>query len=116
MAMNDPSNYKSNTMRKLIISLLTLICLSGCHVYQPNIQQGNIVTNDMISRLKIGMDQNQVNQSLGTPALEDIFNDNHWAYTYTFQRSGGKINKQRLDLYFSNGKLVKIDNHYQPLY
>ncbi len=95
-------------MRKLIITLPFLICfiLGGCHLYQPDVQQGNIITVPMLERLKPGMSKEQVQNTLGDPILASDFDDNHWAYVYTFQHSGGKLIKRRLDLYFQNNRLV----------
>lgn len=104
-------------MRKLIITLLCLVCLSGCGLfkfYQPNIQQGNIITQGMLNQLQIGMSKTQVANALGLPVLDNMFNQDHWAYVYTFQHSGGKILKKQLDLYFQNDSLVKIINNYTP--
>lgn len=36
-------------------------------VYQMTIQQGNIITEDMVDRLEPGMTRNQVRYLLGTP-------------------------------------------------
>lgn len=104
-------------MRKFLIflSFLLPVMLSGCalfHPYQPNIQQGNILTEDMLSQIRVGMTKEQVVSALGNPILENIYNDNHWAYVYTFQYRGGPITKKHVDLYFQNGRVVRIDRDY----
>lgn len=106
-------------MRRLtIISLcLTGFLLASCswiHPYQPSIQQGNILTNSQLERVRVGMSKDQVAEVLGSPVLVNTFNDNYWPYVYTFQRNGGPITKKRLDLYFSNNRLVRIEGNYRP--
>ena len=105
-------------MRKLLI---TFLCLTSCflcacsliHPYQPNIQQGNILTQAQLQRLHPGMSKDGVAELLGSPVLANTFDDNHWPYVYTFQRNGGPITKKQLDLYFRNDRLVRIEGNYQ---
>ena len=104
-------------MGKFIITSVFLISalLSGCslfHPYQPNIQQGNILTEQMLSQVSVGMSKEQVVGALGNPILANVFNDNHWAYVYTFQYRGGPITKKHMDIYFQNNRVVRIDRDY----
>lgn len=98
----------------MMIGLLAgCLLLGGCiRLYQPDIQQGNVVTPAMRSQLHLGMSKDQVVGALGNPVLTNLFNDNHWPYVYTYQHSGGKITKKQLDLYFQNDRLVRIDGNY----
>lgn len=97
-------------------SILTLVCLatlglSGCHgihTYQPDVQQGNVVTADMVRQLRLGMDKQRVQGLIGLPVLADNFNPNHWAYTYTYQHRGRDITFKHLDLYFKDGRLISV--------
>lgn len=97
-------------MRKLIISCLMtcFMLLTACHVYQPNIQQGNLITPQMISQVKPGMSKQQVENILGEPLLSNTFNDNQWAYVYTFQRNGGIIQRKNFDVYFQNNRVTRV--------
>jgi outer membrane protein assembly factor BamE len=60
------------------------LTLSGCGnfgfpgVYRIDVEQGNIVTPEMIEQLKPGMTRRQVRFVMGTPLIEDTFNDNRW--------------------------------------
>jgi len=106
-------------MQKRIVACLFLSCflLTACTVkqlrpYQPDIQQGNVMTQKEVDLLKIGMSKDQVVSILGNPVLYPAFSDNHWAYVYTFQHSGGKIIKRRLDLYFQGNRLTSMVNNY----
>lgn len=107
-------------MRKLTITTLLILfaTLGACSwftPYQPNIQQGNLLSEEMLSRLKIGMTKEQVVRTLGNPVLENAFNQQHWAYVYTMQKKGGPITKKHLDLYFENNHLVRIAGDYKGL-
>jgi outer membrane protein assembly factor BamE len=99
-------------MRKLIILLLTTSCIfmAGCaHMltpYRPPVQQGNIITKDMTSKLKVGMTQQQVADIFGHPVLNDPFHQNTWTYVYTMQPSKGVTQKKMLIIYFKGGNVI----------
>lgn len=102
-------------MKKLIVSCLTLSFLlsAGCGVlkpYQPDVQQGNVVSEAEVTKLKAGMSKEQVSNLLGQPVLDNAFDNNHWAYVYTFQHDGGVISKKSLDIYFANSRVTRIVN------
>jgi outer membrane protein assembly factor BamE len=103
-------------MKRYIITLTCLLCLllSGCwiHPYQPDIQQGNIITDQMVASLRPGMSKDQVRSILGQPILENVFSDDYWAYVYTFQHSGGPIIKKQLNLFFQYNRLVHITGNW----
>ena len=56
-----------------IVILLCLSLISGCSwlqfpsIHKVTVQQGNIVNQEMVSKLKIGMTMPQVQYILGTP-------------------------------------------------
>ncbi len=62
-------------------------------VYKINVEQGNIVTQEMVDQLKPGMNRRQVRFILGTPLIEDTFNQNRWDYLYV-KRNGMKVSRQ----------------------
>jgi outer membrane protein assembly factor BamE len=71
-------------MRKLVPLILTLFCLavvSGC-VYRPTISQGNLIKQEDLDQVEIGMTENQVRFLLGTPMVDDPFSRNRWDYVY----------------------------------
>ncbi|MDJ0761067.1 MAG: outer membrane protein assembly factor BamE [Woeseiaceae bacterium] len=71
-------------MRKTLIILLTAVTLlstSGC-VFRASISQGNIVEQEDLDQLAVGMTQNQVRFLLGTPMLSDPFHADRWDYVY----------------------------------
>lgn len=100
-------------MQKLILPFLylSILLVTGCswfHPYQPNVQQGNLISQSMVESIKSGMSKQQVENTLGEPVLSNIFNDNHWAYVYTFQHNGGVIVRKNVDVYFQNGRVSRV--------
>ena len=98
-------------MRIGIICILLL--LASCSWITPHkleIRQGNLLTPEMIARVKVGMTQQQVKTLLGTPLLNDPLHANRWDYVYRFSQEGKLIEKRRLSLYFESDSLSRIDD------
>ena len=78
--------------KRLTILLTCVLLLAGCSglrfpgVYRVDIEQGNIVTDDMVARLKAGMTESQVRYVMGTPQLTDPFEPGRWVYAYRLRR------------------------------
>ncbi|WP_238787506.1 outer membrane protein assembly factor BamE [Thiospirillum jenense] len=83
-------------------------------VYKMTVQQGNIVTEEMVDQLKPGMTQAQVRYLLGTPLLADLFHPNHWHYPYTIKRGHQPMELRQLTLFFEQDALVKIQGTLKP--
>ncbi|MGH8664824.1 MAG: outer membrane protein assembly factor BamE, partial [Burkholderiales bacterium] len=47
--------------------------LPGLKPYRMDIQQGNVVTQEMVAKLKPGMTRQQVRFVMGTPPIADAF-------------------------------------------
>jgi len=77
-------------------------------VYKMPVQQGNIVTKEMLDQLELGMTSAQVRYLLGTPMLTDMFHANRWDYTYTMKRGNAPLEKRPLTLFFEDDALVRI--------
>jgi len=93
--------------------------LAGCSgfttwldAYTIDIQQGNYVSQDMVSQLKLGMSKEQVRFVLGTPLLTDIFHADRWDYVYYHKIPGGKTVKRGLAVFFKDGKLVQVKRDF----
>ena len=83
-------------------------------VYKMTIQQGNIVTEEMVDRLEPGMTKSQVRFLLGTPMLTDLFHVNRWDYTYTIRRGHDEMKLTRLTLFFEDEALVQVQGDLRP--
>lgn len=67
----------------LLTGLLALaLPLAGGCVYQPSLSQGNLLKQEDIDQLEIGMTRNQVRFLLGTPMIDDPFHEERWDYVY----------------------------------
>ncbi len=98
-------------MRKTTITLLlilTLGALSGC-VFRANIPQGNIVEQEDVDQLEVGMTRNQVRFLLGTPMVNDPFQRDRWDYVY-YVKVGrqGTVGKTWLTVVFEDGRVSEI--------
>ena len=71
-------------MRKLLLLALTFSTLaftSGC-VYRANIAQGNLIEQEDLDQVEVGMTRNQIRFLLGTPLIDDPFHAARWDYIY----------------------------------
>ena len=106
---------------KLLLTSFTfvgLLALAGCSfpgVYKIDIQQGNVVTQDMIDQLRPGMTRRQVRFIMGNPLLTDTFHADRWDYLYSLQPGGGERQQERMTLIFnSNDQLVSLNGDFMP--
>ena len=102
------------------IGLAVVLALSACGslefpgVYKLTIQQGNIVSQEMIDRLKPGMTRSQVQFVLGNPVLADSFERDRWNYVYTIDIPGQAIIERELIIVFENDRLLRFEGDYTP--
>jgi len=101
---------------RLLVPLLAVVCLSACGfvgfpgVYKIDVEQGNIVTPEMVTQLKPGMSRRQVRFILGTPLLEDPFNQQRWDYPYVKRNGQNILSESRLMVYFDGDTLVNFES------
>jgi outer membrane protein assembly factor BamE len=106
-------------MRILVLSLAVTL-LSACSyigfpgVYKINVEQGNIVTQDMANQLKPGMNRRQVKFILGTPLIEDTFNQNRWDYLYVKRNGSTVLSESHLTVVFDGDVLVNVTGDMVP--
>lgn len=75
--------------------------------FRVDIQQGNFVTEEDTSKLKIGMNKDQVRFILGTPLLQDPFHADRWDYPFRLLRADGSRVDARYTVIFENGALAR---------
>ena len=83
-------------------------------IYRPTIQQGNVVTQEQMNRLKPGMSREQVRFILGSPTLRDVFHDNRWDYPYTISVGSTPKEIKHFAVLFENDRLTRIIGDYHP--
>jgi len=106
-------------MKSLFKPLLTallasLLITGGCSrglfsVHTIDIQQGNALVNEDIDKVQEGMDKENVEQLLGAPVLAPIFDPDRWDYVYYHKKPDTKAKQQRVSIYFSAGRVAKIE-------
>lgn len=106
---------------RVFLALVFIVGLSACSsfrfpgVYKIGIQQGHIITQEMVDQLRLGMNKRQVRFVLGNTLLPDTFNDDRWDYPYSVRRgSQGDITQYLYTVYFENDKLVRTEGDYLP--
>ncbi len=99
-------------MQKILVGALCAM-ITGCAefpgVYKIDIDQGDVITREMVDQLRPGMTKRQVRFIMGTPLITDTFNQQRWDYIYSHQPGGGDREQEHLSLLFDDqDKLVSI--------
>lgn len=106
-------------MRRSRLMLVAFSCslLAACtwkpgfiNEYKIDIQQGNVLSQEMVSQLKPGQTKDQVRFLLGTPMVADIFHQQRWDYVYSY-RSGqtGKVESRKFAVFFdADNRLERV--------
>ncbi len=118
-----PPLFESQTQTRIqmrlpivLLSVLLASCsnftsyLPGFTPYKVEIRQGNLITQDMRAKLKLGMTEAQVKAALGSPLINDPYHANRWDYFYSLEQQGKVVESQRLTLYFEKGALRRIED------
>jgi outer membrane protein assembly factor BamE len=120
VAMNSISTAAS----RILYAAATVIGLSACAgygVHKIDIQQGNLVTQEQLAKVKTGMNRVDVKNILGTPLLQDVFNGNRWDYAFSDDRGtklgpfGRDRQKYRVTIVFANDAVEKIEGEASPV-
>ena len=96
------------------LSQLKLPELKIPRVYKLSVQQGNVITQEMVDRLKPGMTRNQVEFVMGRPVLSDPFNDDQWVYVYSLEVPDYFTQTFKMVLAFDGDTLATITGDYVP--
>lgn len=97
-------------------AMFAVLLLGACSVprvvteYRIDVQQGNVLTQDMVAQLRPGLTPDQVRFLLGTPMLVDMFHADRWDYVYRLQKgSTGAVETRRFTVFFDrDGKLYRV--------
>ncbi len=78
--------------------------------YRIDVQQGNVLTQELVSQLKPGQTRDQVRFLLGTPLLTDVFHAQRWDYVYRLQEGrSGAVETRRFSVFFNaDGRLESV--------
>jgi len=103
-------------------ALLLAVLVAGCSSWSTgdsvlgmvsphriDIQQGNVVTQEQLARVKPGMNRLQVRDTMGSPLLTDAFHPDRWDYIFTLRQSGKPLQRRNVVLLFEGDVLKSID-------
>ena len=107
LALGGCSSAIDNTQRAWMNSIF--------QPYVPDVVQGNFISSEQYSKLKVGMTREQVRQIMGTPLLASYFHSNRWDYVFEFKREGETVGKERrVTLIFEGDQLAKFGGDALP--
>lgn len=106
-------------MSRYQLPLVAVFCtlLAACsykpafiNEYKIDVQQGNVLTQEMVTQLKPGQTREQVRFILGSPMITDIFHQQRWDYVYRYQSGKtGQVESRKFAVYFDNeGRLARV--------
>lgn len=111
--MQKPLSFIALTMMCVLISACSNFSFPG--VYRIDVQQGNIIEQDQVQKLAVGMTRAQVQFVMGTPLVTDTFHHDRWDYFYSFRNGEGKLEQEHLKLTFAGDILQDMDRKkYEP--
>jgi len=101
-------------MPRLLISVLLVALVAGCSSaklgpHRIDVQQGNALDQENVSRLKPGLNRSQVRFLLGTPLVVDPFRGDRWDYVYMYYKAGKLAEQKRITLHFDGDTLARIE-------
>ena len=95
---------------KNILLLITSIVIASCSIpktYEVVISQGNLVDQEMMDQLEVGMTESQVKFVMGSPLISDTFYPNRWDYFTSVTQGSETYTEQKISLYLEDNKLAR---------
>jgi outer membrane protein assembly factor BamE len=92
--------------------------LAACFIapHKIDVQQGNYLDPQTVSKLRLDMTRSQVRFILGTPLVSDPFHPERWDYVYMMYKGGSLKQEKHLTLIFEGDKLQHaLSNFPVPL-
>ncbi len=120
--------YRLTAVARCALISLPLVVggLSGCQapdgtrsigplkIYRMEVVQGNVVTREAWSQMRVGLVRDQVRMLLGSPLIADAFHQDRWDYAFTLRRPGKALQQYRVTVYFSQDKVTRFDGADLP--
>jgi outer membrane protein assembly factor BamE len=98
-----------NRSRLPALTALFALGLSAC-VYRIDIQQGNLLAEETIDQVEIGMSRSAVEFLLGTPMVADSFHAGRWDYPYYLKLGrSDDILRRWIVVYFEDDRVSRIE-------
>ncbi len=94
--------------KHLAAALLALL-LAGC-VFRIDVQQGNVLEEETIQDVEVGMTRSQVRFLLGTPMVSDPFHRDRWDYPYYLRRGrAAEAEKRWFAVHFDGDRVTRLE-------
>ena len=98
---------------RAISIVLAAFALTAC-VYRIDIQQGNLLDDEDINQVDVGMTRSQVQFLLGTPMIADSFHRDRWDYAYYYRQGRSPEAEQRwIVVHFENDRVARIERNVE---
>jgi outer membrane protein assembly factor BamE len=103
------SRLEIRSLATLTLLLLILLGTSTGCVFRAPLSQGNLLKQEDLDQVTVGMTRNQVRFLLGTPMIDDPFHSERWDYLYYLTIGHEKATYKRwVSVYFENDVVSKI--------
>ena len=107
-----PSSLRSAC--KTLLALCAAAALAAC-VYRIDIQQGNLLEENDVAQIEVGMTRSQVQFLLGTPMVADAFHRDRWDYAYYFRQGRSRdVEKRWVIVYFDEDRVARVQRELAP--
>ena len=78
-------------------------------MYRQNIAQGNLIEQEDLDQVEVGMTRNQIRFLLGTPMIDDPFHRDRWDYVYYLKIGRDDATFKRwISIYFEDDLVSEI--------
>jgi outer membrane protein assembly factor BamE len=96
------------SFRTIVLTLASLAA-TAC-VFRIDIQQGNLLDDEDVERVEVGMTRSQVQFVLGTPMIADSFHRDRWDYAYYLTRGrSDEVDRRWIVVYFENDRVSRVE-------
>ena len=107
----------TRTIPTLAAAAAVAMIVTSCalpRVYKVTVQQGNVITQQMVDSLKPGMTREQVAYVMGQPVIKSPFDQDRWDYVYTLRVPGVVNDHMKMSLFFTDGLLSHFVGDLAP--